>query len=433
LNRALIILALCLPLGAACKGKSPSDAAPAAGGKGGKGGKGSGLAYAVEVMPVEARKVDYVVTAPGTIDAFERVQVTARVAGVVDRVAFSEGQQVKKGDSLAIIDSERFRLLVNSAQAAVDKADAALKDNEAMVARREGASEQNPGLIPGEELATYRTKTLTAKADREVAVAAMRTAQLNLRDSAIRAPMEGVIQTRTVETGQYVQAGYVMATLLRNDPMLLRFLVEPAEAPRIKPGAVASFTMRETQRTYTAKVTLVGGSADATTHMIGITAEVANDGHGYWLRPGSFCDVTMDLGATRDSPMIPRTAARATDHGYVAYVIEGDVAHEHVLTLGMSTKDGWIEVRSGLVAGEKLVVLGAEALSEGAKVKASPAKPGSITTGVDAGAPPIPTADPGDPPAPDAPPAAPTADGSAPHKRQKPAAPGAAPSAGATP
>ena len=386
MKRALVILTLLLPLGAACKSKATAEPS----GKGGKGGKGAGLAFAVEVMPVESKKVDYVVSSPGTIDAFERVQVTARVAGVVDRVAFSEGQQVKKGDTLVVIDSERFRLLVSSAQAAVDKADAALKDNQAMVARREGASAQNPGLIPGEELDTYRSKTLTAKADREVAMAAMRTAQLNLRDSAIRAPMEGIIQTRTIETGQYVQAGFVMATLLRNDPMLLRFQVEPPEAPRIKSGAIASFTLRETQRTFNAKVTLVAGSADAATHMIGVTAEIADEGHKYWLRPGSFCDVTMNLGAQREAPMIPRAAARATDHGYVAYVVEGDVAHERVLTLGMSTKDGWIEVRSGLTAGDKLVVLGAEALSEGAKVKSAPASPASINRGADAGAPPPP-------------------------------------------
>jgi hypothetical protein len=67
--------------------------------------------------------------------------------------------------------------------------------------------------------------------------------------------------------------------------------------------------------------------------------------------------------------MVPRLAARATDHGYVAYVVEGDVAHERKLTLGMSTRDGFIEVRTGLAKGDLLVVRGAEALSEGAKVK----------------------------------------------------------------
>src|SRR5262249_2697297 len=155
--------------------------------------------------PVEAKSVAYLVTAPGTIEAFERVQVTARVAGAVDRVAFSEGQEVKKGDTLVVIDSERYRVAVNSAKAALDKADASVKDAEAQVSRREGAISKNPGLIPGEELESFRTKSLTAKADREVVAQALRTAELNLRDSSVRAPMEGVIQTRTIETGQYVQ------------------------------------------------------------------------------------------------------------------------------------------------------------------------------------------------------------------------------------
>src|SRR5262245_27091098 len=133
--------------------------------------------------------------------------------------------------------------------------------------------------------------------------------------------MEGVIQTRTVETGQYVQAGYVMATLLRSEPMLLRFQVEPQDAPRIKLGMSATFTMRETQRTFAAKITLVAGSADAATHMVPITGEVVDDGHKYWLRPGSFCDVSIEVDATREAPLIPRLAARATDHGYVTYII----------------------------------------------------------------------------------------------------------------
>src|SRR5205085_2768827 len=106
--------------------------------------------------------------------------------------------------------------------------------------------------------------------------------QLNLGDALVRATMEGVIQTRTVETGQYVQAGYVMATLLRNDPLLLKFSVVPQDAPRIQPGMIATFTIREAQRTYSAKVTLVAGAADEATHMVGITAEVIDQEHKYW-------------------------------------------------------------------------------------------------------------------------------------------------------
>lgn len=374
---------------AACKHETAAKegAAGGRGGRGGRGGDGGGLVFPVDTMVVEAKKVDYVVTAPGTIEAFERVQVTARVAGAVDKVAFTEGQDVKQGDVLVVIDSQRYQLAVNSAKAALAKAEAAQGDVEAQVARREGASDTHPGLIPGEELSSYRTKALTAKADTAVAAENVKVAELNLRDSFVRAPISGVIQTRTVETGQYVNPGYVMATLLRQDPMLLRFEVEPQDAPRLKPGMEAKFTMRETQRSFTAKLTLVAGSADPTTHMIGVTGEVVAADHKYWLRPGSFCDVTVDVGATRESPLVPRIATRATDHGYVVWVVKDDAAREQVVTLGMSSKDGWIEVRSGLSAGDVIVVRGAEALSPGARVRAS------RVTSLDASAPEAPPAD----------------------------------------
>jgi RND family efflux transporter MFP subunit len=358
-----------LALGTLCLASCKRDEAAAQQG-GGRSMRG-GSAFAVDVMATEAKTVDYTVQAPGTIDAFERVQVTARVAGVVDRVAFAEGQNVKKGDVLVVIDSERFQLAVNGAKAALAKAQAAQKDSEAMAGRRQGVSEEHPGLVPSEEVETYKTKSLTAKADADVAAEALKVAQANLRDSAVRAPIEGTIQTRTVETGQYVNAGYLMATLLRSDPMLLRFHVEPADAPRLKPGMQVNFAMRETQNQYTAKITLVAAAADPTTHTVGVTAEIDSENKKYWLRPGSFCDVTIDVGATRQAVVIPRAATRATDHGYVVYVVEGGTALEKVVTLGMNTKDGWVEVRNGLGPGELLVVRGVESVTPGALVKAS--------------------------------------------------------------
>jgi RND family efflux transporter MFP subunit len=379
-----LLLALLAPLSlfslgagvTSCKASDASGkgAAGSASQGGGKGGK-AGLSFAVDVMKVESQKIDYVVQAPGTLDAFERVQITSRVAGVVDKVSFREGQEIKKGDVLVVIESERFQLAVNSAKASYDRTSSLLADAEAQVARREGATKDHPGLITGEELATYKTKVLTAKADVALAAEALKVAQVNLRDAFVRAPMGGIVQTRTVETGQYVNTGFLMATLLRTDPMLLRFQVEPRDAPRLKTDMTVGFTMRETQRAYSAKITLVAGAAEMATHTVAVVAEVVDEGHKYWLRPGSFCDVTIDVGGTREAPLIPRTAARATDHGYIVYVVENDVAAERVVTLGMNTKNGWIEVRSGLVAGDMLVVQGAEALSTGVKVRTNKVSP----------------------------------------------------------
>jgi membrane fusion protein, multidrug efflux system len=373
MNRSLAVVLLLLCGAISCKKDAAAGAEPAAGAKAGRGaraGGGAGLAMAVDVLPVVSKVVDYIVTAPGTLDAFERVEVTARVSGAVDKVGFREGQEVKKGDVLVVIDSERFQLAVNSAKAGLDKVQAAQKDNEAMVARRESASDQHPGLIPGEELETYRTKILTAKADTAAATESLKVAQLNLRDAFVRAPMDGTIQTRTVETGQYVNTGYLMATLLREDPLLLRFQIEPENAPRLKPGMPVTFTMREVQDTFKAKITLVAGAADPTSHTVPVTAQVDTENKKYWLRPGSFCDVSIDVGAKREAPVIPRSATRATDHGYVVYVVENGAAVEKVVTLGMNTKDGWVEIRSGLSPGALLVVRGVESVSAGTKVNA---------------------------------------------------------------
>lgn len=419
-----ILIAALLSLTAACKKSEPAAAE--------KGGAartrgGNNAVFPVDVIPVETKRVEYLVSGPGALDAFEHVQVTSRVNGVVDKVAFKEGQVVKKGETLVVIDGERFQLAVNTAKAQLDKSKAAETDNLAMVQRREGASEKFPGLIPGEELATYQTKALTAKADTAVSTENLRTAQLNLRDANVRAPMAGVIQTRTVQTGQYVNAGTVMATLLQNDPMLLRFSVSPQDAPRIKPDMVVDFKVRESQDTFHARVSLVAGAADDESHMVAVTATVDNDGRKYWLRPGLFADVTVRLGARRDAPLVPRSAVRANERGQMVYVIDGSpkvqqvdggapsltppteadpvaapagsrrgggargpgaagsagpaasggpggggtmtYAHEVLVTLGMSTRDGWVEVRSGLHGGEQLVVRGGESLTEGAKVK----------------------------------------------------------------
>lgn len=348
---------------AGCSKSSADTASP-------KGGKVK-LEYAVEVAPVEMREVGYVVTAPGTIQAFEQVQVTARVGGAVDKVAFSEGQAVKAGQVLAVIEVDRYQVAVDQAAAAVDKAAATEAQSEAQLARRQASNKEHPGLVAGEEVATYETAVATAKADVQAAKEAKRVAELNMRDAYVRAPMDGVIQTRTVETGQYLQPGAVLATLLQRDPLLLKFSVTESDAPRITPGMTATLSLRESTRAYPAKITLVSAAADPSSHLVAITAEVDDKEHKYWLRPGVFCDVTLPVGATRKSAVVPEISIRATERGFVGYVVEGNVAKERAIQLGMHTAGGFVEVTQGLAAGDVLVVLGAEPLSDGAPVKIS--------------------------------------------------------------
>jgi RND family efflux transporter MFP subunit len=356
--------ALFLLVPAGCKKESsPSSPGRKPGGPRGR----FDVQFPVEVAPVTVQSLVYSVFAVGSVDAFEKVQVTARVAGVVDRVLFAEGRMVSLGQELVEIEPERYKLAVEAAQASYDKALASKADAEAGLKRRETVIAQTPGLIPGEEVETWRTKVSLAVSDVALAQAALNQAKLNLRDAYVRAPFSGMIETRTVQTGEYVQVGTTLATLVRRDPLLLRFKVSERDAARMRSGMKVTFKIREDTKVYDAGIVFIAGAADEGTRMVSIAAEVRNAGAG--VRPGSFAEITVPVSAARNAPVIPQTAVRPSERGFIAYVLKGDKAVERVLSLGMRTIEGQVEVLSGLNMGETLVIRGAEALRDGAPVK----------------------------------------------------------------
>lgn len=365
MKKQLLMVVAALVLTAA--GCSKDGAQAKGGGPGGPGGR-KAMDFPVEVQPVESRRVEYTITAVGSLDAFERVAVTARVAGAVERVLFTEGQVVQKGQALVEIEPERYRLAVAAAEATMEKALAGKAEAEAGYARRQAASAKNPGLIRGEEIETWRTKVQSTAAEVAQAQSALSTAKLNLRDAFVRAPVSGIIQTRTVETGQYVPVGTVMASLMRRDPLLLRFQVPEQDAGAMRNGLIARFNIAEDATTHEARITHIAAAASQTSRMVDVTANVINPNRPE-LRPGAFARVTIPVGASRNAPVVPQTAIRPSEKGFLAYVVTEGVAEQRVLTLGMRTADGQVEVKDGLTAGETLVIRGAEALRDGAKVK----------------------------------------------------------------
>lgn len=369
----ILIILLIMSFSTGCGGSGTS-----AGKK--PGGSQKALMFPVETTVVENRAVTYSIYAVGSVEAFETVLVTARVAGVVDKVLFSEGARVRADQVLVEIEPERYRLAVESARAARDKAGAARAEAETGLQRRRQVVEKNPGLIPGEELETWRTRVLTATSEVTLAQAQLNQAELNLHDALVRSPVPGIIQTRTVQTGQYVQPGTVLATMMRRDPLLLRFKVPEQDAHRLKTGLKALFTVKSDETEYSSVITHVAAAADENTRMAAITAEV-DDKEKDRLRPGAFAEIRVPVGSTQDMPVIPQTAIRPGERGFIAYVVEGDTAKERILTLGMRTADGFVEVLGGLKEGETLVIRGAEALQDGVPVRITRGGDAVITPG----------------------------------------------------
>ncbi|HEY4239576.1 MAG TPA: efflux RND transporter periplasmic adaptor subunit [Kofleriaceae bacterium] len=368
-----IVLVLCALV--ACGKSADKSGGKATGGRHGSGAgggkEGAKLEYPVDVATLEARKLVYSVTAPGTIDAFQEVQLTARVAGAVDKVTFVEGQDVKKGDTLAVIENDRYQIAVEQSKSALARANATQKSAEAALERRVSAQKESPGLVPGEEIEQKQTAVDTAKADVSAAQQDLRVAELNLRDSVVKASVDGTVQTRTVQQGQYLQPGAVLGTIIQAEPLLLRFSVTEQDAPRLHPGMTANLLLKESPREFTAKITLVAGAADPATRTVPVTAQIdTSSGHKYWLRPGAFCTVTVPIGDAREGIVVPSLAVQPTEKGNVVYVIDsGNIAHEALVQLGMHTADGGVELTRGVSVGQVIAVRGIEPLAEGAPVK----------------------------------------------------------------
>lgn len=354
---------------AGCSGKAVESARPPR----------AEVRFPVETATVAARTVEYSVRAVGSIEAFEQVAVTARVAGVVERVRFREGDSVTAETPLAEIEPERYRLATEAARAVLAKAQATAAEAKNGLERRQAVNVKNPDLVRAEEVDAWRTRVAAAAAEIQQAQTALSLAELNQRDAIVRSPLAGVIQTRAIETGQYVSPGTEIATLVRRDPLLLRFRVPQNEATPLAPGLAARFTLREgSDRTFTARIRLVGAAADSRDRMVAVTADV-DDPSRSELRPGTFVEVEVPVGSSAAAAVIPQTAIRPSEHGFLAFVVEGDVARERVLELGLRTAEGDVEVRHGLGVGELLVVRGAEALRDGARVDLDKAP---IDTGV---------------------------------------------------
>lgn len=353
---ALLILALpLLFFGCSSKDKAAS-------------GKRGNMSYAVEVVKAEVREVEFAVHAVGSVEAFETVPVTSRVSGVVERVKFREGDRVSRDQQLVEIEPERYRLGLASAQALFDKACASLLEARAGLLRREQILENQSGMISPEELEDWQTRVRTLAADSAYTLAALDIAKLNLRDAGVPAAVGGIIQDRRVATGQYVQTGTVIASIVRRDPLLLNFTVPETDSKRLAKDQAVRFSVRGDERDYSARITAITESADPQTRMVTITAEV-DDPRRDALLPGAFAEVTVMLGETSRLPMIPQTSIRPSEKGFLAFVVVDSTAQERVLTLGMRSRDGLVEVLDGIDPGETVVIRGAEALQNGARVR----------------------------------------------------------------
>jgi membrane fusion protein (multidrug efflux system) len=322
-------------------------------------------ALRVRVAPVAVRDVLCQIKSLGQIEARDMVQVTAEVEGVTTDVRFREGDRVGPGTVLLRIDPDRYRLEAERARAVLEQSRAEQDRAGADLRRREALAQSN--LLSVEELNRSRSDSARLTASVEVAQAALGIAQQNRQRSEVRTQAPGIINTRTVDTGQFVRTGTVLATIVDSSRLRLRFKLSEAESLRATVGGNVTFRVAPLgPRDFTARIYHVGRIADTTTRQVEVLAWVDNPGE---LKPGFFAEVTLAGEERKHALVVPEGAIQASEQGFVTYVVEGGQARLRPIQQGLRTGTGIVEILSGLEPGETVVTAGSDRLADGIPVE----------------------------------------------------------------
>jgi membrane fusion protein (multidrug efflux system) len=332
----------------------------------------------VSVVEVEPRDVTPSSQFVGRVVAIDRVDLRARVQGFLEQRLFTEGQQVKQGDLLYVIEQPPFQAQLDEAAADVARNEASVAETAATLERVQQAS--GSGAVSKQELDQARANDQRAKAEVLAAKAQLEIAKLNLSYTEITAPIDGRIGFTNYTIGNLVgpDSG-TLATIVSEDPIYVTFPVSSRIILEVRQQAIAAgkpneFVVRAQMSdgaTYAhpGTVNFLNIQADQTTDTITVRAEFPNP-EGL-LVPGEFVNVAVERAKPEERLVVPQAALQLDQGGaYVLVVNSQDQVEQRRIQTGQAFA-GNLVVNSGLQAGDSVIVEGTQKVRPGMKVQAN--------------------------------------------------------------
>jgi multidrug efflux system membrane fusion protein len=323
----------------------------------------------------------------GRCTAVESVEVRARVSGFIDSVHFKEGQIVKRGDALFVIDPRPYRLAVEQAKADVDRAQARL-EIAALDVQRATPLVRNQTLTE-REFDTRRSTERDAAAQVASAQAAVKQAELNLEWTEVRAPIDGRISDKRVDAGNLVTGGPTGATLLTVivsiDP--IHFVFDGSEADFLHYSRLAAAGGRrssrdvenpvsvrladETEYKHEGRMNFVDNVLNPKTGTI--RGRAVFDNKDGFLIPGFFGRLRL-FGGEHEALLVPDGAVASDQSSKIVFTVAEDgTVGTKLIELGPMV-DGLRVIRSGLAPTDRIVIDGLQRARPGQKVTAQDGK-----------------------------------------------------------
>jgi RND family efflux transporter MFP subunit len=377
------VLTLCLAALSGCKSDYPSSGKAAS-------PDSKSPARQVTTAKVTELPIGETVTVNGTLAAYDRTTVGVKVPGRIQTIAVDLGSVVRKGQIIAQLEQEDYKLRVQQAEAAlaqararlglspdgaddrvtaeetgtVRQAQAVLDD--AKLKRDRAAKLVQQGVIPSAEFDTVDSDYKVALSRYQDAVEEIRNrqgllaqrrselalAKQQLADTVVYSPMDGVVQEKRTSPGEYLAAGAPVVDVVRIDPLRLRVDVPERESHNIRTGQSVRVTVEGDPNSYLGYIKRLSPTISEQNRVLAVEADVRNNGR---LRPGAFVKAEIVTNQTNTAVTVPPNAIVTFAGIEKVILVENGLTAEKTVVTGRRGAD-WVEIKSGVNVGQSVVV-----------------------------------------------------------------------------
>lgn len=314
--------------------------------------RGGGDPVKVEAIIVNPQQAADTLTLTGTIEADEKIEVRSEVSGIVERIYFSEGSRVSKGQTLLKINDIELQAQLRSAET-----------------RRQLTSEnERRARLLLEKGAISQEEYDIASADFKTAQSQIQLIKAQISKTSVRAPFSGIIGLRNISQGAYISPEMLITTLVKSNQVKITFSIPEKYASIVSTNSTVSFTVANSTEKFTAKIYALQPEIEIDTRTLTVRA-VADNASGK-LIPGTFANIDFDLNEVDDALIIPTEAIVPVQDGKKVFVYRNGRAKEVMVQTGSRNRSDVI-VLSGLNPSDTVITTGVLSLKDGAEVKAT--------------------------------------------------------------
>ena len=330
------------------------------------------------------------VTVNGSLAAYDRVTVSTKVPGRLQTISVDLGSTVRKGQILAQLEQQDYKLRVQQAEAAlaqararlglspdggddrvtaeetgtVRQAKAVLED--AKLKRDRAAKLVQQGITPRAEYDTVDSEYKVAESRYQDALEEIRNrqgllaqrrsevslAKQQLADTVVYAPMDGVVQEKKSSSGEYLAAGAPVVDVVKMDPLRLRVDVPERDSHDVRLGQSVRVSVEGDPNSYLGYIKRLSPTISEQNRVLSVEADVRNNGQ---LRPGAFVKAEIVTNQTSTAITVPSNALVTFAGIDKVIIVENGKAVEKAVTVGRRG-DNWIEIKAGVNVGQSVVV-----------------------------------------------------------------------------